>query len=47
MLSIDAQPALGGNIAPAYRSVGRSLDDATGTQFEVDMLVAGDLVGKV
>ena len=32
-------------LAPAYQSVGRSLDDVTSSQFDVDMLVAGDLAG--
>ena len=32
-------------LAPAYHAVGRSLDEVTSTQFEVDMLVAGDLAG--
>ena len=32
-------------VGPAYEAVGRSLDQAERTQFEVDMLVAGDLVG--
>lgn len=32
-------------LAPAYRSVGCSLDEVTRTQFEVEMLVAGDLAG--
>jgi len=32
-------------LAPAYRSVGCSLDEATLTQFEVEMLVSGDLAG--
>jgi hypothetical protein len=30
---------------PAYQAVGRSLDEVTRTQFEVEMLVAGDLAG--
>jgi hypothetical protein len=30
---------------PAYQAVGLSLDDVTRTQFEVEMLVAGDLAG--
>jgi hypothetical protein len=30
-------------VGPAYEAVGRSLDEVTRTQFEVDMLVAGDL----
>jgi hypothetical protein len=32
-------------LAPAYQAVGRSLDEVTRSQFEVDMLVAGDLAG--
>jgi len=32
-------------VGPAYEAVGRSLDEAQRTQFEVDMLVAGDLAG--
>ena len=32
-------------LAPAYEAVGRSLDEVTRSQFEVDMLVAGDLAG--
>jgi hypothetical protein len=32
-------------VGPAYEAVGRSLDEAERTLFEVDMLVAGDLVG--
>jgi hypothetical protein len=34
-------------LAPAYRAVGHSLDEVTRTQFEVDTLVAGDLVGMM
>ena len=34
-------------LAPAYQAVGHSLDEVTRTQFEVDTLVAGDLVGMV
>jgi hypothetical protein len=32
-------------LAPAYDAVGRSLDEVTGTQFDVEMLIAGDLAG--
>jgi len=32
-------------LAPAYQAIGHSLDEVTRTQFEVDTLVAGDLVG--
>lgn len=32
-------------LAPAYQAVGRSLDEVTRSQFDVDMLVAGDLAG--
>jgi hypothetical protein len=32
-------------LAPAYEAVGLSLDDVTRTQFEVQMLTAGDLFG--
>jgi hypothetical protein len=32
-------------LAPAYQAVGRSLDQVTRTQFEVQFLVAGDLAG--
>jgi hypothetical protein len=32
-------------LGPAYEAVGHSLNDVTRTQFEVDMLVAGDLAG--
>lgn len=34
-------------LAPAYQAVGQSLDQLTSTQFEVDTLVAGDLVGTM
>ena len=33
-------------LGPAYRAAGRSLDDVAHTEFDVEMLVAGDLVGK-
>jgi hypothetical protein len=32
-------------LAPAYQAVGRSLDELSRSQFDVDMLVAGDLAG--
>ena len=32
-------------LAPAYQAVGHSLDEIARTQFEVDTLFAGDLVG--
>ena len=32
-------------LAPAYTAVGRSLDEVERTQFDVEMLVAGDLAG--
>lgn len=32
-------------LAPAYRAAGRSLDEVTRSQFDVDMLVSGDLTG--
>jgi hypothetical protein len=32
-------------LGPAYEAAGHSLDEVTHTQFEVDMLVAGDLAG--
>ena len=34
-------------LAPAYQAVGHSLEEVTRTQFEVDTLVAGDLVGMM
>jgi hypothetical protein len=36
---------LGERVGPAYEAVGRSFDEVERTQFEVDMLVAGDLAG--
>lgn len=36
---------LADRLAPAYEAAGHSLDAVTRTQFEVDTLVAGDLVG--
>jgi hypothetical protein len=32
-------------LAPAYEAAGLSLENVTRTQFEVQMLIAGDLVG--
>ena len=32
-------------LGPAYQAVGLSLDEVTRSQFEVEMLVAGDLAG--
>jgi hypothetical protein len=32
-------------LAPAYEAAGHSLDEVTRTEFEVDTLIAGDLVG--
>ena len=41
----DRDRFLAERLAPAYQSVGHSLDEVTRSQFEVDMLVAGDLAG--
>jgi hypothetical protein len=41
----DRDRFLAERLAPAYRSVGCSLDEATRTQFEVEMLISGDLAG--
>jgi hypothetical protein len=41
----DRDRFLAERLAPAYHAVGRSLDDVTRSQFDVDMLVAGDLAG--
>jgi hypothetical protein len=41
----DRDRFLTDRLSPAYRSVGCSLDEATRTQFEVEMLVSGDLAG--
>ena len=41
----DRDRFLAQRLAPAYQSVGRSLDEVTNSQFDVDMLVAGDLAG--
>jgi hypothetical protein len=41
----DRDRFLAERLAPAYRSAGCSLDEVTRTQFEVEMLVSGDLAG--
>ena len=41
----DRDRFLAERLAPAYRSVGCSLDEAIRTQFEGEMLVSGDLAG--
>jgi len=41
----DRDRFLAERLAPAYEAVGRSLDEVTRSQFQVDMLVAGDLAG--
>src|SRR5436309_1772004 len=41
----DRDRFLDERLAPAYQAVGRSLDEVTRSQFDVDMLVAGDLAG--
>lgn len=41
----DRDRFLAERLAPDYQAVGRSLDEVTRSQFEVDMLVAGDLAG--
>jgi hypothetical protein len=41
----DRDRFLAERLAPAYQAAGRSLDEVTRTQFEVEMLVAGDLAG--
>jgi hypothetical protein len=41
----DRDRFLDGRLARAYNAVGRSLDEVTRSQFDVDMLVAGDLAG--
>jgi hypothetical protein len=43
----DRDRFLAERLTPAYQAVGLSLDDANRTQFEVDMLVAGDVTGAV
>jgi hypothetical protein len=41
----DRDRFLAERLAPAYQAAGRSLDEVTRSQFEVDTLVAGDLAG--
>lgn|SRR6478609_5157302 len=41
----DRDRFLAERLAPAYQAVGRSLNEVTRSQFDVDMLVAGDLAG--
>jgi hypothetical protein len=41
----DRDRFLAERLGPAYQAVGRSLDETARSQFEVDMLVAGDLAG--
>jgi hypothetical protein len=41
----DRDRFLAERLAPAYRSVGRSLEEVARSQFDVEMLVAGDLAG--
>jgi hypothetical protein len=41
----DRNRFLAERLAPAYEAVGRSLDEVTHSQFDVDLLVAGDLAG--
>jgi hypothetical protein len=41
----DRDRFLAERLSPAYQAVGRSLDEVTRSQFEVEMLVAGDLAG--
>lgn len=41
----DRDRFLAERLAPAYEAAGRSLDETSRTQFEVDMLVASDLAG--
>lgn len=43
----DRDRFLAERLAPAYKAAGLSLDDAARTQFEIEMLVAGDLNGAV
>jgi hypothetical protein len=43
----DRDRFLAERLAPAHQAAGLSLDDAERTQFEVEMLVAGDLTGAV
>ena len=41
----DRDRFLAERLAPAYEAVGRSLDEVTRSQFDVDTLLAGDLAG--
>jgi hypothetical protein len=41
----DRDSFLAERLAPAYEAVGRSLDEVTRTQFDVEMLIAADLAG--
>ena len=41
----DRDRFLAERLAPAYQASGHSLDKVSRTQFDVDMLVAGDLAG--
>ncbi len=41
----DRDRFLAERLAPAYHATGRSLDELNRSQFDVDMLVAGDLAG--
>jgi hypothetical protein len=41
----DRDRFLAERLAPAYEAVDRSLDEVTRTQFDVELLVAGDLAG--
>ena len=43
----DRDRFLAERLAPAYQAAGLSLDDFERTEFEVEMLVAGDLTGAV
>jgi hypothetical protein len=42
----DRDHFLAERLGPAFRAAGRSLDEVEQTEFEVDTLIAGDLVGK-
>ena len=41
----DRDSFLAERLAPAYEAAGRSLDEVTRTEFDVEMLIAGDLAG--
>jgi hypothetical protein len=41
----DRDRFLAERLGPAYHALGRSLDEVDRSQFDVDMLVAGDLAG--